>query len=169
MQPEQAAFLREVFLPGIENEFQTTKKVIAAIPQAKCGYKPDPKSRAAIDLAWHIAITDLWFLEGLIKGEFTMEEPKIAQPKTIAEILSIYEKEFPALVAKVKALPPAKLAQTINFLNFANHPAVIYLQFLNNHSVHHRGQLAAYLRPMGSKVPSIYGGSADEPLQMSAS
>ena len=33
-------------------------------------------------------------------------------------------------------------------------------------SVHHRGQLSTYLRPMGSKVPSIYGGSADEPVQM---
>ena len=27
----------------------------------------------------------------------------------------------------------------------------------------HRGQLAAYLRAMGSKVPAIYGASADEP------
>ena len=27
-----------------------------------------------------------------------------------------------------------------------------------------RGQLAAYLRGMGSKVPAIYGGSADEPM-----
>ena len=28
--------------------------------------------------------------------------------------------------------------------------------------VHHRGQLSAYLRPMGGKVPSIYGPSADD-------
>jgi uncharacterized damage-inducible protein DinB len=34
-----------------------------------------------------------------------------------------------------------------------------------NHGIHHRGQLMTYLRPMGSKVPSIYGGSADEPFQ----
>jgi uncharacterized damage-inducible protein DinB len=49
-----------------------------------------------------------------------------------------------------------------------NLPAVAYLGFLNNHSIHHRGQLAAYLRPMGSKVPNIYGGSFDEPMQMPA-
>ncbi|MDQ3419050.1 MAG: DinB family protein [Acidobacteriota bacterium] len=29
------------------------------------------------------------------------------------------------------------------------------------HTVHHRGQLSAYLRAAGSKVPSIYGPSAD--------
>jgi uncharacterized damage-inducible protein DinB len=44
-------------------------------------------------------------------------------------------------------------------------PAVTYLGFMNSHSIHHRGQLSVYLRPMGAKVPSIYGGSADEPFQ----
>jgi len=29
--------------------------------------------------------------------------------------------------------------------------------------VHHRGQLSAYIRPMGGKVPAIYGLSADDP------
>jgi uncharacterized damage-inducible protein DinB len=38
----------------------------------------------------------------------------------------------------------------------------VYLSFVNNHSIHHRGELATYLRPMGSKVPAIYGPSADE-------
>lgn len=32
-------------------------------------------------------------------------------------------------------------------------------------AVHHRGQLSTYLRPMGGKVPSIYGPSADDPGQ----
>ena len=36
-----------------------------------------------------------------------------------------------------------------------------WIGFANNHSVHHRGQLSAYLRAMGSKVPDIYGPSAD--------
>jgi uncharacterized damage-inducible protein DinB len=49
-----------------------------------------------------------------------------------------------------------------------NFPAAFYLGFLNNHSIHHRGELATYLRPMGSKVPSIYGGSYDEPMQTAA-
>jgi uncharacterized damage-inducible protein DinB len=31
-------------------------------------------------------------------------------------------------------------------------------------SVHHRGQLSTHLRPMGSKVPSMYGPSADEEM-----
>jgi uncharacterized damage-inducible protein DinB len=30
-------------------------------------------------------------------------------------------------------------------------------------AIHHRGQLSTYLRPMGAKVPSIYGPSGDDP------
>jgi len=47
----------------------------------------------------------------------------------------------------------------------AKFPAVKYLVWTLVHMVHHRGQLTTYLRPMGSKVPSIYGGSYDEPWQ----
>jgi uncharacterized damage-inducible protein DinB len=36
-----------------------------------------------------------------------------------------------------------------------------FLAMAVKHSVHHRGQLSAYLRPMGGKVPGIYGPSAD--------
>ena len=43
-------------------------------------------------------------------------------------------------------------------------PAVGYLNFHLKHLVHHRGQLSAYLRPMGATVPSIYGPSADESM-----
>jgi uncharacterized damage-inducible protein DinB len=40
-------------------------------------------------------------------------------------------------------------------------PAVMYLNFILHHTVHHRGQLSTYLRPMGAKVPAIYGESYD--------
>ncbi|OLD16065.1 MAG: hypothetical protein AUI91_15035 [Acidobacteria bacterium 13_1_40CM_3_56_11] len=32
-------------------------------------------------------------------------------------------------------------------------------------AVHHRGQLSTYIRPMGGKVPSIYGPSGDAPAR----
>jgi uncharacterized damage-inducible protein DinB len=66
--------------------------------------------------------------------------------------------------ARVAALTAEQLLTPVNFFIF-NLPAVQYLAFVNNHSIHHRGELATYLRPMGSKVPAIYGGSYDEPLQ----
>jgi uncharacterized damage-inducible protein DinB len=47
-------------------------------------------------------------------------------------------------------------------------PAVMYLQFAVHHSIHHRGQLSAYLRAMGSKVPAIYGESYDSAVAKKA-
>jgi uncharacterized damage-inducible protein DinB len=65
----------------------------------------------------------------------------------------------------LRATSAEKLAQDLDFFGFMKGPAVTFLTMAQSHSVHHRGQLAAYLRPMGSSVPSIYGGSADEPMQ----
>jgi uncharacterized damage-inducible protein DinB len=36
-----------------------------------------------------------------------------------------------------------------------------FLWFIFFDAIHHRGQLSAYLRPMGGTVPAIYGPSAD--------
>ncbi|HEY2115189.1 MAG TPA: DinB family protein, partial [Candidatus Angelobacter sp.] len=49
----------------------------------------------------------------------------------------------------------------IDFRGMFQMPAVSFLTLSQNHSIHHRGQLSTYLRPMGAKVPSIYGESYD--------
>jgi uncharacterized damage-inducible protein DinB len=166
MNHEQATFTAQLFSQGLEREYVTTKKIIAAIPEAKKNYRPDEHARTAFELAAHLASADVWFLNGIIKGEFIPEaDHKFG---SVAEIVAYYDKEFPAALAKVKALPAEKLSKTIPAFGMFNLPAAAYLAFVNNHSIHHRGQLAAYLRPMGSKVPNIYGGSYDEPMQMPA-
>jgi uncharacterized damage-inducible protein DinB len=165
--PEQAAFAAQLFIQGLEQEYKTTRRVLAAVPEEKKDYCPEPHARTAFALASHIAASDVWFLNSVAKGEFVMEgEGK--KFGSVAEIVAYYETEFPSALAKVKALSPEKLAQTVEAFGRWKLPAVAYLGFLNNHSIHHRGQLAVYLRPMGAKVPSIYGGSFDEPLQIPA-
>ena len=167
MNPEQAAFTAQLFAQTLEREYDTTRKVLAAVTESGKNYRPDPNSRTAFEIASHIASSDVWFLNGVANGEFARggEDRSFG---SVAEVVAFYEKEFPAALAKVKALPPDKLAKLVPAFGVFNLPAVAYLGFLNNHSIHHRGQLAAYLRPMGSKVPSIYGGSFDEPMQMPA-
>ena len=79
----------------------------------------------------------------------------------------MYAEGFPEKLKAVRAMSDADLSKTVDFFGMFQWPNVSYLGFANNHSMHHRGQLAAYLRAMGSKVPAIYGGSADEPMQAS--
>ena len=68
---------------------------------------------------------------------------------------------MPEKLAAFRALPGDTLAETLDFFGIMKMPRAQFIGFANNHSVHHRGQLAAYLRAMGSKVPNIYGPSAD--------
>jgi uncharacterized damage-inducible protein DinB len=165
MNPEQAAFVAQMFTQGLEREYAITRRILAAVPEDNKHYRPDENSRTAFALASHIASSDVWFLNSIAKGEFVREGTK--EFGSVAEIVAYYDKEFPAALAKVKSLPAEKLASEITFAIF-NLPAVAYLGFVNNHSIHHRGQLAVYLRPMGAKVPAIYGGSFDEPMKMPA-
>ena len=58
-------------------------------------------------------------------------------------------------------MTPDQLMKSIDFRGMFQYPAVAYLEFAIRHTIHHRGQLSMYLRPMGAKVPSIYGESHD--------
>ncbi len=73
---------------------------------------------------------------------------------------------MPTLIEQVKSLSGEQLTQEVSLMGVFNLPAIGFLSFMIRHTAHHRGQLSAYLRPMGSKVPQIYGGSADNPMEM---
>jgi uncharacterized damage-inducible protein DinB len=163
MTPEFAAGLCAMMLDGIQREAECTKRVLAAVPDDKSDYRPDPNARTARELAWHIATTDIQFLDGIADLNFSMESPE-HKPETSADVVKWYDENMKRGLARVAAMSPEQLLTPIEFFGVFNLPAVAYLGFLNNHSIHHRGELATYLRPMGSKVPSIYGGSYDEPF-----
>jgi len=166
--PEFAAGYRDMMLQGLLQEMQTTKKVIAAIPDARRDYRPDPKARTAWDLAWHLVTVDVQFLHEIAEGKFNMEPRYKDEPKTVNELVAWYDKNFTLAIEKARAISPERLVVPIDLYGAFNFPAFMYLSFVNNHSVHHRGELATYLRPMGSKVPCIYGPSADEEWKAAA-
>jgi uncharacterized damage-inducible protein DinB len=166
MEPDQASSMLGYYVETLEYELPITAKVIAAVPEGREGYRPDPVSRPALELAWHIASSEMWFFEGIARGAFTQAEPALpAEVKTCGQVAGWYRKNMPEALAKLKALPASQLAKPIDFYGILNLPAVSYLSLMIRHSVHHRGQLSAYLRAAGGKVPDIYGGSADEPFQ----
>jgi len=165
MTPDQAVFLRDLLVTRLGEEYENNRRMIAAIPDARPDYRPDPKARTAIELAWHIVLSELWCLDGVVNGAFTDEEPPHPSAKEADGILAFYERAFRERITKVKAVPAEKLVQTLSLHGKFANPAVMYLVFLSDHSIHHRGQLSTYLRPMGSKVPATYGSSADAELE----
>lgn len=168
MTAEQAKFLAELSLATFEYEFEITRKVLAAVPEDRLAYKLGEKGRTARELMWHIATSEAWFGEGIASGAFAQVEGEPPAPETAAQIVAWYEQTIPPIISKLKAMSGEQLARPINFFNMMNSPAVQYMVLWQSHSVHHRGQLSTYLRAMNARVPSIYGGSADEPFEMPA-
>ena len=166
MTSEQAKAAADLMTTVWEGEFPATCKVLAAVKDDNRTYKPDPKSRTAWDLAIHLATADIWFIDGILKGKFEWDPEKVKQAearfKSVADIVAFYEKAFPEKIAALRALPGDKLTTGLDMFGNFTWPAVRYIGFATNHSMHHRGQLAAYLRAMGSRVPNIYGPSADD-------
>ena len=166
--PEFAQAYCAMMLDGLAREVETTKKVLAAIPDDKSDYRPDPNGRSAWELAWHLANTDIQFLDGIADLKFNMANPAGSrQAQDGGRIGRLVRPQFQTRRRIAFAPCPREQLRLPSISSSVfNLPAAIYLGFLNNHSIHHRGELCTYLRPMGSKCPSIYGGSYDEPLQL---
>jgi uncharacterized damage-inducible protein DinB len=160
---EQALFQCQTFaLPALRNEQAITKKVIAAIPADKADYRPDPCAKSAIELAWHIVAAEHRFLESIVKGEFDVSpNPRPESAKDGAAVAEIYEKYMQQDMDALSKASGEQLAKIIDFRGMFKMEAIGFAQFNLHHVIHHRGQLSTYLRPMGAKVPAIYGESYD--------
>ena len=162
MSHDEAKLIAGYTLADFEREIPTTRAVIAAIPAGKEDYTPDARSMNAIDLAWHIASADWWFLSSVIAGEFKAgESHRPENIKTAADVIAWYDSNLPGVIEQAKSMTGEAKAKTIDFFGMIQAPAAAFISLMLRHSVHHRGQLSAYLRPMGAKVPGIYGPSGD--------
>ena len=160
---EQAVFLlQDVYMPALKAEHRMTKAVLEAVPADKPDFRPDPFAKTAIELVRHIAAAENRFLETTINGEFNTTTGAIPDNvKTPVEIAAWYAERFDKNCEALGKLSGEQLLKMVDFRGLFNRPAVAYVQIGINHSIHHRGQLSTYLRPMGGKVPAIYGESYD--------
>ncbi len=153
----------DFLIADFENEMQTTLRVIAAVPNGPLDYRPDSKSKTALGLIRHITLEDEWLLNCIANGEFTPppDDSDACGIMNPAGAVARYKEKVPAALDRVRAMPGEKLASVIDLFGMIQAPGVNFLAMTVKHSVHHRGQLSTYLRPMGGKVPGIYGPSAD--------
>ncbi|MGH9743434.1 MAG: DinB family protein [Candidatus Acidiferrum sp.] len=162
MTAENSMFLLHgVYVPMLKAENKLTKQVMEAVPAEKAEYRPDPISKNAIELVRHIAAADVRFVDSVIQGQFSTAAVIPEGPKTPVEIAAWYEQRYGANLDELKKLTGEQLMKSVDFRGMFQRPAVTFLGFGLNHTIHHRGQLSSYLRCMGAKVPSIYGESYD--------
>jgi uncharacterized damage-inducible protein DinB len=170
MTAEQAhALLHNFFLGTMKKESRTTKKILEAVPADKATYQPDACAKSAIELARHIAVADNFFIESVLNGAFNPGSVTIPENvKTPAEVAAWYEQTYAKNFDALTKATGDQLIKIIDFRGLFEQPAILFLQFGLVHAIHHRGQLSTYLRPMGSKVPAIYGESYDSALAKKA-
>jgi uncharacterized damage-inducible protein DinB len=151
----------------LDQEAQTTKRVLDRIPENKLAWRPHPKSYSLGQLALHIASAPGKVTA--IAAQDTVEAPNFAQAeaKNRQEVLDTFSKSLESAKDTLKNMDDARLAApwtlTKNGKVVMSMPRIGFLRsVLMNHVYHHRGQLSVYLRMLDVPVPSIYGPSADE-------
>ena len=156
--------LREYFQECFEAEKPKFVRVLKAVPADHASYRPHPRSTAAGDSMWLLASEIHDVCELVERGEVNfVSRPAPAVPESIAA----YERNAEEFEKRVATLDDARFDRKARFLVDGK---VVWETSLGDmlfgflfDAIHHRGQLSSYLRPMGAKVPSIYGPSADDP------
>ena len=163
--------MREWFLAELESEAGKSRRVLEQVPAGKREWKPHERSMALGYLTELTANIFSW-----VGMAITMDELDIAPkdgPKHKPVPLNTSEELVGALDKAVAQARESLQKTTDAYLDTpwrllaGGHLAfeqprhqVIRDTFL--HSAHHRGQLTVYLRLLGSKVPSVYGPTADD-------
>jgi len=150
---------RALFTKFWTNESATTRTVISRIPEGS-DYRPDPSSRTAHQIAWQIVCEERMIIESFETGVGVWAPPPM--PATIKEVLEAYETLSDSMPGRWANVPDERWDGTVEFFGKQRPALPMAWGFLFD-IVHHRGQITTYLRPMGSKVPQIYGPSFDEP------
>ena len=156
---------REFFTARWEAESKAFVNVLKAMPEGNGDYRPHPRSRSAAELAWVLTSEAVGMLDLIEKGELDWKDTP--PPAKLHDIAERYAAAHQTVASRLKHLDDAAWAANVQFkmggeVAWEAPLGEMLWGFLFD-AIHHRGQLSTYLRPMGGKVPSIYGPSADDP------
>jgi uncharacterized damage-inducible protein DinB len=154
---------REFYLERRRAEVPVFLKVLKALPAEQLHYKPHERSPSAQQIAWTLT----WELRACLDVVRNHQAEWKSEPAPpLPEIIMLFERFSDELTERVAAMDDEAWNRTAKFYVdgkvVSEQQAGTFLWFILFDAIHHRGQLTTYLRPMGSKVPAIYGPSGDE-------
>jgi len=161
---------REFHLQCRKNETLAFHRVLNALPHDKFEYAPHEKSQSASRIVWTLVGEADACAELIDKGEFTFSAPPDLPPPHLIES---FDRAWDNLLHKIEKMDEAAWMKSGKFMLGGQvrmeQPTSNFLWMFFFDAIHHRGQLSTYIRPMGGKVPSIYGPSGDDPMMLSVS
>jgi uncharacterized damage-inducible protein DinB len=155
-------------LQELEQETQTTRRVLERVPNEKLAWRPHPKARTLGELAMHVAIVPGAVAE-MFASPSPAQVPQFTDPvaQSASEFIPTLEQSIAKAKAALSGMNDSTAMETWRMMQgerelFALPRASLLRSIMLNHWYHHRGQLSVYLRELDVPIPSIYGPSADE-------
>ena len=155
-------------LQELEQEAQTTRRVLERVPNNQLSWRPHEKARTLGELALHVAMVPGAVAE-LIGTQSTVQAPKFTEssPKSASELIPALDESIAKAKKVLGGMDDTALMATWRMMQgdrelFAQPRVALLRSIMLNHWYHHRGQLTVYLRELDVPIPSIYGPSADE-------
>jgi uncharacterized damage-inducible protein DinB len=155
-------------LKELEQEAQTTRRVLERVPANQLAWRPHEKARTLGELALHVAIVPGAVAE-LVASESPAQAPQFTDPSpaSASELIPALDASIAKAKTALGRMDDAAILDIWRLMQgdrelFAVPRVAILRSVMLNHWYHHRGQLTVYLRALGVPIPSIYGPSADE-------
>ncbi len=155
--------LREFYVERRRAEHPVFLRVLHALSKDRLDYKPHERSPTAEQLIWTLTSELRSCLDVVIDNR---AEWKSLPPPPLDQMIEMFDRWSNELTERVSKMDEAAWNRTAQFYYggkmVSEQPVGTFLWFILFDAIHHRGQLSAYIRPMGGRVPAIYGPSADE-------
>lgn len=164
--------LKSYFLAQLEREAAATRKTIKRVPEGRNSFKPHERSMEFGYLAALVASMPGWIAFMIDQNELNLDAAdsegfRARSVTTKAELVASLDRAVANARRALQSTTDEHLATPWAFKiggrAVSEQPrSVMISDAVFSHLAHHRGQLTVYLRLLESKVPAIYGPSADE-------
>ncbi|MBB4637470.1 DinB family protein [Longimicrobium terrae] len=163
--------IQEILVRELDAEVGYTRQMLERVPMDRQDFAPHERSMPLGRLAAHVASL-LSLASQMMQADFldfnTVDPASYSRVHdSTASLLAELDKEADAARAALRSATDEQLQATWTLragddVFFALPRWEVYRRFTMNHLVHHRAQIAVYLRMLNVTVPGMYGPSADE-------
>ncbi|TWJ04494.1 putative damage-inducible protein DinB [Mucilaginibacter frigoritolerans] len=157
-----------MLLKEMEQEAQTTRKMLSRIPNDKFDWQPHEKSMTVRRLSTHIAEIPGWVKMAIATDELDFSDNPY-KPEVINDtqhLLEVFEQSYKDGYSSLSETNESELLQNWTLRDgnkvYSVRPKVDVIRMAFSQTVHHRAQLGVFLRLLNVPIPGSYGPSADE-------
>lgn len=160
--------LIQSLLKELNQEAETTRKMLARVPDDKYDWQPHEKSMTIRRLATHIAELPTWVSMTLNTSELDFAKNPYTVPtiNNTKDLLAYFEESLEDGRSTLEKATDQDLDGNWTLRNgdqiYSVNSKADVLRMSYCQTVHHRAQLGVYLRLLNVPIPGSYGPSADE-------